>query len=364
MTILWIVFALVTAAVIYALLIPWSRGNVALLAANDPELELYKSQLREIEADQARGLIARDDAQAATLEISRKILKHANSRVAATPGQTAFLDRKYIFAVVGLIVTATSLTIYLFVGSPNLPAQPLQARLNAPLDPTNIEAMVARVEARLRQFPDDGNGWNVIAPVYMRQQRFADAQEAYRKAILLLGETPERLSGYGEAATLANNGVVTPGARLAFEKALASKPDLVMARFWLSAAQEEAGELQAARAGYAHLLTLNLREDWRRGVEEKIAQLDARIAKDTAPAAPMSAEQAAMIEGMVARLAARLDKSGGDLSEWLKLMRAYSVLGRQEEAATTLQKARAANAGNEAALKQLNDFAAELGLRS
>jgi cytochrome c-type biogenesis protein CcmH len=224
--------------------------------------------------------------------------------------------------------------------------------------------MVARVEARLRQFPDDGNGWNVIAPVYMRQQRFADAQEAYRKAILLLGETPERLSGFGEAATLANNGIVTPAARLAFEKALASKPDLVMARFWLSTAQEEAGELQAARAGYAHLLTLNLREDWRRGVEEKIAQLDARIANEAALAAPTSSEQLAMIEGMVARLAARLDESGGDLSEWLKLMRAYSVLGRQEEAATTLQKARAANAGNEAALKRLEDFAAELGLRS
>ncbi len=364
MTILWIAFALTTAAVIYALLRPVLRGQTNSATGHDPELDLYKSQLKEIEADRSRGLISDDDAQAASLEVSRKILKHAKQSAATGSAQDARLDARRIFAGVALIVTATSLTLYLLVGSPHLPAQPLQARLNAPLDPTNIEAMVARVEARLRQFPDDGNGWNVIAPVYLRQQRFADAQEAYRKAILLLGESPERLSGFGEAATLANNGVVTPGAKLAFEKALALKPDLVMARFWLSVAAEEAGNLKAARAGYAYLLTLELRDDWRRGVEEKIAQLDAKIAGSGAPGSPASPDQTAMIEGMVAQLAARLDKNGGELSEWQKLLRAYSVLGRQEEALAALRKARAAYADDKAALKQLDDFAAELGLKS
>jgi cytochrome c-type biogenesis protein CcmH len=71
-----------------------------------------------------------------------------------------------------------------------------------------------------------------------------------------------------------------------------------------------------------------------------------------------------MIEGMVQRLAARLEQNGDDLAGWLQLVRAYTVLDRKDEALKALQRARSALAGNTQAIERLNDLAAELGLKS
>ena len=83
---------------------------------------------------------------------------------------------------------------------------------------------MARVEARLREHPEEGEGWEVIAPVYMGWRRYADAAEAYRQSIRLLGESPKRLASYGQSLVLGNNGVVTEDARKALERALVLDP--------------------------------------------------------------------------------------------------------------------------------------------
>ena len=86
---------------------------------------------------------------------------------------------------------------------------------------------------------------------------------------------------------------------------------------------------------------------------------------DIAAAQAMSpAERQAMIEQMVGRLAARLDQDGSDLPGWLKLVRAYSVLDRKDDALKALQRAKSQFSGNEQAIEQLDRLAAELGLKS
>jgi cytochrome c-type biogenesis protein CcmH len=71
-----------------------------------------------------------------------------------------------------------------------------------------------------------------------------------------------------------------------------------------------------------------------------------------------------MVEGMVQRLAARLDAQGDDLTGWLRLIRAYTVLGRDDEAREALARAKGQFAGNTQAIEQLDALAAELGLKS
>ena len=63
----------------------------------------------------------------------------------------------------------------------------------------------------------------MIAPVYMRLERYADAAHAYSEALRLLGEDPMRRAAYGEALVAAAGGVVTDEARAAFERALAER---------------------------------------------------------------------------------------------------------------------------------------------
>jgi cytochrome c-type biogenesis protein CcmH len=88
-------------------------------------------------------------------------------------------------------------------------------------------------------------------------------------------------------------------------------------------------------------------------------------AEDVAAAETMSpAERQAMIEGMVGKLAARLNQQGDDLPGWLKLVRAYSVLDRKDDAAKALARAKTQFSGNSQALDQLERLATELGLKS
>ena len=65
---------------------------------------------------------------------------------------------------------------------------------------------------------------------------------------------------------------------------------------------------------------------------------------------------------MVGRLAERLKQKGGSVDEWQRLMRAYWVLGRRDDAREALADAKAAFAGKTEDLAKLETFARQLGL--
>jgi cytochrome c-type biogenesis protein CcmH len=284
-----------------------------------------------------------------------------------------------------------ALGLYLAYGSPRMPDQPLAARLQDPSSDQNLEALVARVEARLREHPEEGEGWDAIAPVYMGWRRYSDAADAYGQAIRLLGESAKRLSGQGQALVLANNGVVTEEARAALGRAVELDQTLLEPRILLAIAKEQDGQFQSAIEDWRALLD-KAPEDapWREMVEKKIATDEAHLAgkpvaeaegtpsqesgaqsekgpsaSDVAAAENMSpADRQSMIETMVGRLAANLEQDGSDLSGWLKLVRAYSVLDRKDDAVKALDRAKTEFSGNAQALQQLDQLAAELGLKS
>jgi cytochrome c-type biogenesis protein CcmH len=328
-----------------------------------------------------------EEAEAARIEISRRLLaadsnarQAQRSKVSGTTARAALLG-------VAVALPLLVLGLYLVYGSPRLPDQPLVARLEDPASEQNLAALVARVEARLREHPEEGEGWEVIAPVYMSWRRYNDAADAYSQAIRLLGESPKRLSGQGQALVLANSGVVTERARHALERALELDQTLVEPRILLAIAKEQDGRFADAIADWRALLAAAEADaPWRAMVETRIAaaqaQLDgkpdqARSADmgtggergpsdaDIAAAETMApAERQAMVERMVQGLAARLDQDGGDLPGWLKLVRAYSVLNRKEDAVKALQRAKSQFSGDTQALDQLDRLAAELGLTS
>ena len=96
---------------------------------------------------------------------------------------------------VGAALPLLALGLYLIYGSPRLPDQPLAARLQDPASDQNLEALVARVEARLRQHPEEGEGWEVIAPVYMSWRRYRRCGRSLRpghQAPRPVGQAPLR----------------------------------------------------------------------------------------------------------------------------------------------------------------------------
>jgi len=388
---LWIVLGCLTAIVILVLLRPLASSGANDIAPEAFNAAVYRDQFGEIESDRARGLIGEAEAEAARLEIARRLLR-ADSKERASDRAAKSSSAKIVATlVVALALPVLALGLYLVYGSPRLPDQPLAARLEDPASDRNLEALVARVEARLREHPEEGEGWEVIAPVYMGWQRYRDAAQAYSEAIRLLGPSAKRLSGQGQALVLANNGVVTEEARRALDQALALDQTLVEPRILLTIAKEQDGQFAAAIADWKALLAKQQGDaPWREMVEKRIAEDEAHLAgkpvaeaqqsapaeagqqgergpsaEDVATAQNMNlADRQAMIERMVQGLAARLDQQGDDLPGWLKLVRAYSVLDRKDDAQKALARAKSQFSGNMQAIEQLDALAAELGLKS
>lgn len=383
---LWAIFAVLTAVVLYALLRPLagdSGGEGSRAAFN---ATVYRDQLGEVQSDRERGLIGEGDAEAARLEIARRLLAADAETPAEQVSPTHSLLRILAIAL-AVCLPLAALSLYLIYGSPRLPDQPLVARLQDPASNKNLEVLVARVEARLREHPEEGEGWEVIAPVYMGWRRYADAAEAYRQSIRLLGKSPNRLASYGQAQVLANNGVVTEDARKALERALVLDPKLIEPRLVLIIAKEQDGQLAAAIEDWrAMLASAPADAPWRKLVEQRLAEDEGKLAgkavaakpDDVPAAAPKGpspdavaaaqnmsqADRQAMIESMVQGLANRLDQKGDDLAGWLKLVRAYTVLDRKDDALKALEKAKIQFSGNEDALRELDALATELGLKS
>lgn len=361
--IIWIVFALMTCAAVMAVLWPMSRRPVDSEDGSDERF--YREQIAGIERDRERGLLGEQEAEAARIEAGRRLLRAipASPISPDTVGEPSLRRRRAASTIALSIIPLLALAVYGAFGSPQLPGQPLAARLDADPRTLDVASAVARVEAHLARHPDDGRGWEVIAPVYARTGRIDDAVQAYAAALRLLGEDAPRLISYGEALVMAKDGVVPSGARAAFERALALDPTAPKARYYLALAAEQDGDRDAARGHYAAILSSSPAEaPWVPLVKERLAGLGGENA--AVVAALPARERNAAIKGMVEGLASRLDAAGGSSDEWSRLIRSYVVLGEREKAATALDKARRSLARDAAAQGRIEVVAQELGLQA
>ncbi len=251
---LWFVLALMTAAAIAAVLWPLSRPGSE---RGGSDTAVYRDQLDEIARDRVAGLIGEAEAEAAKVEVSRRLIAAADAAEAekSRHDQSPVWRRRWT-ALAGLaLLPAGAVAFYLMLGSPEMPGEPLAERMRAQSnEDRSIGAMVAQVEAHVERSPDDGRAWEVLAPVYMRLGRFDDAVMAWRNAIRLNGSSASREADYGEALVAAGNGVVTAEAKAAFERALALDKQDVMARFYMGMAADQDGRRADADAIWNDLL--------------------------------------------------------------------------------------------------------------
>jgi cytochrome c-type biogenesis protein CcmH len=393
---LWVVFAVMSAGVVVMLLHPLLARRDDAAASAGAATAVYRDQLAEVEAEAKRGLIGAEEAESARREIARRIIASVPTELdrpleptrTGSESETARHLRTRIAAVTGLLLPLMALAVYLQTGSPGIPSQSIEARRAAPAVDSEMAKLISAVETRLKEHPDDGRGWDVIAPVYLRLGRYAEAAQAYAHAARLLGENAHRLAGFAEAAMLRDNGRVGDEARNALTQLLKIEPGHVQARFWLAFAKEQDGKFAEAVADYEKLMTeAPSGAEWRPALEQRIAAVRTALGRAGAPGPTASAatgagepgkgptaadiaaaerlspdDRQAMIDGMVSGLAARLEKDGRDLEGWRKLIRALTVLGRKDEAVAALGRARKSLAGEPKALAALSDLAKSLGL--
>ena len=364
---LWFAMALMTAAAIFAVLWPLAR-RTPLPTGSD--VEVYRDQLDEIERDRAGGLIGEREAEAARVEVSRRLLAAADDVAPArSPDRVGWRGRVAALTALTLLPLGAA-SLYLMLGSPDLTGQPQAARRDSSPELSPIVELVGRVEAHLEQSPDDGRGWEVLGPVYMRLGRYDDAVKARKNALRLLGASPEREADLGEALTGAQNGIVTAEAKAAFERALGLDARDVRSRYFLGLAAEQDGRPKEAAAVWRALLAeASADAAWAGFVRASLARVEPGAAAagpsadDVAAAGEMSPEQRnTMVRSMVSRLAERLKQEGNDVEGWLRLLRAYMVLGDKEQARAAADEARRALASDPEKLRRVDEAIKGLGL--
>jgi cytochrome c-type biogenesis protein CcmH len=371
--VLWIIFAVMTAAAVFAVLWPFGRKPAILRGGGDRLV--YQDQLKEIDRDRTAGLIGEAEADSARVEISRRLLAAADTEVAAskvTASPQSASRRRVAAAAAAVIIPAVALGLYLKLGSPDVPGQSVFARSNEAVGDQSIASLVSQVEEHLTRNPNDGAGWEVIAPVYLRLGRFDDAVVARKKAIALSGDSPARESALGEALVAAAGGVVTDEAKAAFQRALAGDAQDAKARYFLGLADEQDGKGEAAAAKWRALLK-DAPPDapWIGLVSAALARVTREpvasggpTAGDLAAADTMTeAQRTDMIRGMVQRLADRLSANGNDVDGWLRLVRAYAILGDRDKAKNAAADARRALSDHSDDVKRIDELVKDLGLK-
>ncbi|SJZ64611.1 c-type cytochrome biogenesis protein CcmI [Consotaella salsifontis] len=393
----WILAAGLTALFTLLVLWPLFRPEAGLQPSNaEHDVEVYGAQLAELEGDVARGTITPEEAETAKAEIGRRLLRAAKRAGATSPSRQSITSNVAIFAVlVALFVPGVAFGLYSTIGSPGTPDLPLAARRMAPQD-SSTEALIAHVEQRLKDAPDDGRGWDVIAPVYLRLNRPEDAAKAFRNAIRLLGTSPMRESGLGEALTRIAGGEVTDEARAAFDRAVSQDKSFLPARFFVALDDSQEEDYAAAERAWSALIADSTPDaPWMKIAQEGLSDARSHLGKSgdataeanassssppasaTAPSMPgptgADMEAAAslspgdrqeMIQGMVSRLAERLRQTPEDADGWRTLIRSYAVLGERDKARQALADAEKLFAPETPERTAINALSTELGLDS
>jgi len=384
-----------TVVVVLLLLLPLLHGWRPPAARRQFDRAVYRAQLAELERDIARGVIGQAEAQASRLEIERRLLASVTPRGGASgtanelpldvtpdvsPGLHASVAPGAVTARAGssralalataLIIAGGAGLVYLYLGAPGVPDEPFAERQEAaPATPSgdgDMATAAAALAAKLKADPNNPQGWLLYARTEAMLGHWPASADAYERAITLGQNDPDVQAAYGEMLVLAASGIVGPPARAAFASALRQDVKNPVARYYIALEDAQAGQSKRAIAGW-QALAADLPEDspMRQAIGQQIA--DAATAAGIAepplpkgqPAAPAStgstepgstgpgptpdqvaaaenmspAERDKMIHGMVDKLAAQVAATPDNLDDWLRLGRAYAVLGDIDKAA-------------------------------
>jgi cytochrome c-type biogenesis protein CcmH len=380
---------LMAAATTAAVVMPLLRKPKAPSAPRtEYDLAVYKDQLAEIARDLERGLIQPAEAEAATVEVQRRMLAAADAesrpdgKSRAATRALWLADRRRAAVAVAALVPVAAFVLYGLLGSPDMPGQPFAGRdlgreqtAHGGQESGELSALADRLAEKMKQRPDDANGWLLLGRTYVTVGRFPEALAALKRALDLSGGNPAVAALYGETLVISRDGRMTPEAMALFRDVAKADPTNPQARFYIALGLAQEGKTAEALQAWVDLKALTPEDaPWAANLNEQIETArkelnlpsesllpspEAReLAKTMPPAMPVHPPAAApgvqapgpsaadveaarqmnpdaqqqMIQGMVQRLADRLKQNPDDLEGWRRLARAYEVLGDEAKA--------------------------------
>lgn len=284
MTALVIAMAVLAAGVGLALAGPLLRRNAVPAARAEYDLTVFRDQLQEIERDAAQGLLDAEAAEAARLEVQRRMLAADTELQTGTGAPGSGGPRRLTAILIGAGVPLAAAALYIMLGSPDQPDQPFAARdlpteqvaaqTTARPEPNpEMTAMVGRLAERLTENPDDIEGWLLLGRSYISMERFADALNTFAHARKIADGRVDVDIAYAEALILTGQMKVTDDAAAIFRAVRDKAPFDPKARYYLGLKKAQAGDVNGALQDWADLVAISPEEaPWVPVVRQQIAR--------------------------------------------------------------------------------------------
>lgn len=361
----FLIAAALTLLVAGALVRPLLRDLAEPAPADRYNAAVYRDQLEELQRDAERETLPAGEVAGARLEIERRLIGAARAAASPAAARVRRAPATAAFALVAVLALGAG-SIYIALGAPTMPDHPFKrgpaadAAHAAAVAPgadglhAQMDQMVAALQKKLAANPNDSDGWGLLARSLMRLDRAVEAVPAYQRAIAASPTPNAQLDAeYAEARVIAADGQVDDAALALFNRLHAADPSNPQARYYLALAKAQKGDAGGALADWRALVADSPKDaPWLPTVQQRIAEVSANgsggapAAAAAAPQAPepSAAEVAAsasmsdadrekMIQGMVDGLADRMKQTPDDVDGWRRLARAYTVLGRTDQAA-------------------------------
>ena len=270
------VFVLLGAVLIAGALLfvvpPLLRRGLRTGATRDAvNVAVYRDQLRELEADLRAGTLAPDQHEKAHREIEARLLADVGGGDA--PTQSRRHTRAAALAL-GLAVPICALAVYFAVGNPRaLLPQAAEGGNPHGLSAQQFEALVSRLAARLKDNPEDAEGWMMLGRSYAVLGRFGESSEAYAKAAARMPRDAQLLADYADALAMAQGRRLQGEPEKIIARALAADPDNIKALALAGTAAFNRSDYPAAIRHWERVLGLLPAEsDMVQGVQASIAE--------------------------------------------------------------------------------------------
>ena len=276
-----------------------SQEQIERQAAN---ITIYRDQLAELERDLRDDTLSREQYDSSKQELQKRMLQDVSENGESV---THLVPTSRHGVVAGIIVTLViplaAIYLYLVIGDTRglLPQSQLanatqfsQNGAGGEEGHIDISSMVESLAARLRENPEDIEGWVMLGRSYAIMERFDDASATYAKLVQMVPDNPQFLSDYADMLAMINNGSLLGKPAEMIARALAIDPNFPKALALAGTLEFEQDKFDQAVAYWERLLSA-IPADSRlhKSVSDSIVQAKSLAMRSKGESAPVQLAQ-------------------------------------------------------------------------
>ena len=310
----WIIVAALLALALVILLLPLLRAARAQQQdqRQQQNIQIAREKKQLLEAQLADGEIDQAGFDAAYLDLQNALALELDRGEASAEA----VRGKWMSVVVLLTIPCASILLYLMYGeyrvieNPQLAqAAPQQQNQTAPQ--MSMDEMVAVIEERLAENPDDAEAWFMLGRAQMVQRQYDEAVNAFRRSDALMADEPGILFALADALAMQRNGKLTGEPEQLIQRGLQIAPRFPNGLWLAGAAAEQRQDYEAAHHYWSLLLPMITNNPESAGeVRELLAMLEQRdpsLAKAAAEVETAAAQQLTVRVDISSELRAQAD---------------------------------------------------------